>query len=343
MKKKKIVCFGEIMLRLSTPGYQRFVQASQFDINYGGGEANVAVALAQFGVDTCYVTRLPQNEIGDAAINSLKKFGVNTDYIIRGGQRVGIYFLETGVSQRASKVIYDRSGSSISEFQSGMVDWAEVFKDAHWFHITGITPALNQTVSEASLDAVNIARQQGLTVSCDLNYRKKLWSRENAEKVMAKVIEKVDIAIANEEDVEMVFGIKAGESDAESGKLDFTKYKSVAKQLMKRFPNLKKVAITLRESFSASDNGWSAVLWDGTRFFQSKKYNIRIVDRVGGGDSFAAGLIYGLANGKHPQDALDFAVAASCLKHTIPGDFNHVSLTEVEELIKGSGSGRVQR
>ncbi len=339
----KVVTFGEIMLRLSTPGYERFVQAKQFDINFGGGEANVAVSLAQFGLEAHYLTRLPKHEIGDAALNELRKYGVKTDHILRGGERLGIYFLETGASQRASKVIYDRSHSAIAEIAPGMVNWPEVLQEAKWFHVTGITPALSASAAEATIEAVKAARQQGVTVSCDLNYRKKLWTREQAQKVMASVMQNVEVAIANEEDAEMVFGIKAGETDVEAGKLEVARYQSVAGQLMKMFPALKKVAITLRESLSASDNNWSGVLWDGKTFYQSRKYGIRIVDRVGGGDSFAAGLIYGLLTGKDAPAALEFAVAASCLKHSVPGDFNHCSVAEVEELMKGGGSGRVQR
>lgn len=343
MSIPKVVTFGEIMLRLSTPGYQRFNQARQFEINFGGGEANVAASLAQFGLDAHYVTRLPKNEIAEACIGELRKNGIKTESIVRGGERIGIYFLETGASQRPSKVIYDRAHSAIAEVAPGMVDWKKVFEGSKWFHVTGITPALSNTASEATVEAASVARKMGLTVSCDLNYRKKLWSREQAEKVMSKVMENVEVAVANEEDAEMVFGIKAGQTDVHAGKLEVAKYQSVGEQLMKRFPTVRKVAITLRESLSASDNNWSAVLWDGTTFHQSRKYAIRIVDRVGGGDSFGAGLIYGLVTGKSVQDSLEFAVAASCLKHTIPGDFNAVSLSEVESLIKEGGSGRVQR
>lgn len=341
--EKKVVTFGELMLRLSTPGYERFVQANQFDVTFGGGEANVAVSLAQFGLESCYVTRLPRNEIGDAAVNILRRYGVDTEFILRGGERMGIYFLESGASQRPSKVIYDRSHSAIAEVPPGMIQWAEVFRGASWFHVTGITPALSNHASGTTIEAVKAARKAGLTVSCDLNYRKKLWTREQAEKVMTQVMEHVEIAIANEEDAEMVFGIKAGETDVQAGKLDVERYQSVAEQLMAKFPGLKTVAITLRESISASDNNWSGVLWDGQNFYQSNRYAVRIVDRVGGGDSFAAGLIYGFLMEKSPQESLDFAVAASCLKHTIPGDFNHVSVAEVESLIKEGGSGRVQR
>ena len=343
MASSKVVTFGEIMLRLSTPEFRRFVQADRFDATYGGGEANVAVSLAQFGIEAAYVTRLPKNELGDSALNALRRYGVKTDHILRGGERLGIYFLESGASQRPSKVVYDRSHSAIAEIAPGMVDWKNVFKGAAWFHVTGITPALSLSAAETTVEAVEAARDAGLTVSCDLNYRKKLWSREQAEKTMAQVMSHVDVAIANEEDAEMVFGIKAGETNVEAGKLDVAKYQSVGEQLMKRFPSLKAVAITLRESISASDNNWSAVLWDGKKFHQSTKYSIRIVDRVGGGDSFGAGLIYGIVSGKGYQDALEFAVAASCLKHTIPGDANHVTVAEVEALVRGGGSGRVQR
>jgi len=343
MAGTKVVTFGEIMLRLSTPGYQRFGQARQLDVSFGGGEANVAVSLSQFGLEAYYVTRLPENDVAEAAIGELRRFGVHTDFILRGGERMGIYFLETGASQRPSKVLYDRGHSAIAEIAPGMVKWKGVFSGASWFHVTGITPALSSSAAETTVEAVAFARQLGLKVSCDLNYRKKLWSREQAEKVMTKVMEHVDVAIANEEDAEMVFGIKAGESDVQAGKLDAAKYQSVGEQLMKHFSSLKKVAITLRESISASDNNWSAVLWDGKRFFRSQKYAVRVVDRVGGGDAFGAGLIFSLLTGKGDQEALDFAVAASCLKHTIPGDFNCVSLTEVESLMKEGGSGRVQR
>ncbi len=343
MATPKVVTFGEIMLRLATPGYLRFSQARQFDATFGGGEANVAVSLAQFGLDVHYVTRLPKNEIADACIAELRRRGVQTGAILRGGERMGIYFLETGASQRPSKVVYDRAHSAIAEITPGMVKWQDVLAGASWFHVTGITPALSSSASEATVEAVTQARSMGLTVSCDLNFRKKLWSREQAEKVMSRVLEHVDVAIANEEDAEMVFGIKAGTTDVHAGKLEVEKYRSVAEQLMQRFPRVNKVAITLRESLSASDNNWSAVLWDGKQFHQSRKYAIHVVDRVGGGDSFGAGLIYGLVTGKGTQDALEFAVAASCLKHSIIGDFNDVTVAEVESLIKEGGSGRVQR
>ena len=339
----KVVTFGEIMLRLSTPGHERFAQARNFDVHFGGGEANVAVSLAQFGLEAHYVTRLPQNEIGDACISELHRQGVRTGAVLRGGDRVGIYFLETGASQRPSKVLYDRSHSAIAEIRPGMVRWEEVFKDAKWFHVTGITPALSASSAETTVEAVKAARQSGLRVSCDLNYRKKLWTREQAEKVMTDVVRSADLVIANEEDAEMVFGIRAGETNVQAGTLDVARYRSVCEQIVKRFPNVRQVAVTLRESLSASDNNWSAVLWDGTNFLESRKYSIRVVDRIGGGDSFAAGLIFGVVSGRSPQDALEFAVAASCLKHTIPGDFNSVSVGEVEALINEGGSGRVQR
>lgn len=343
MSTPAVVTFGEIMLRLSTPGFSRFLQASAFEVNYGGGEANVAASLAQFGLNATYVTRLPKHEIGEAALQALRSYGVDTTEILRGGDRLGIYFLESGASQRPSKVIYDRAGASIAEIKPGMVDWSRVFAGKNWFHVTGITPALGATAAEATLEAVQMARKMGLTVSCDLNYRKKLWTTEEAGRVMRGVMAYVDVAIANEEDCHMVFGIHAEGSNVDAGVIDAHKYREVASKMLAMFPHLKKVAITLRESLSASDNYWSAVLFDGNEFLQSRRYAIRIVDRVGGGDSFAAGLIYGLAIGKSQADALEFAVAASCLKHTIPGDINVSSVAEVEALIKEGGSGRVQR
>lgn len=343
MSTPSVVSFGEIMLRLSTPGFSRFLQTPTFDVNYGGGEANVAASLAQFGLQASYVTRLPKHEIGEAALQALRKYGVDTSAILRGGDRLGIYFLESGASQRPSKVIYDRAGASIAEIKPGMVDWNQVFKGKDWFHVTGITPALGATAAETTIEAVQMAKKLGLTVSCDLNYRKKLWTTEEAGRVMRGVMAYVDVAIANEEDCHMVFGIHAEGSDVEAGVIDANKYREVASKLLGMFPNLKKVAITLRESLSASDNNWSAILFDGNQFLQSRRYAIRIVDRVGGGDSFAAGLIYGMATGKTDADALEFAVAASCLKHTIPGDINVCTVAEVEALIKEGGSGRVQR
>ncbi|AEG15208.1 sugar kinase [Desulfofundulus sp. TPOSR] len=338
----KVVCFGEIMLRLSTPGYQRFVQAQSFDVTYGGGEANVAVSLANFGLDACFVTKVPNNPIGQSAVNHLRRFGVNTSYIARGGNRLGIYFLETGASQRPSKVVYDRAHSAIAEARTEDFNWPEILAGARWFHFTGITPALSDNVAEITLVAARTAKELGLTVSCDLNYRKNLWTPEKANQVMSRLMEYVDVCIANEEDAEKVFGIKAAGSDIIKGALSDAGYQDVARQLVERF-GFKYVAITLRESYSASDNGWSALLYDGKEFYKSRKYDIRIVDRVGGGDSFGGGLIYALLAGKGPEEAINFAVAASCLKHTIPGDFNMVSIDEVENLVKGDGSGRVQR
>ncbi len=339
---KRVVTFGEIMLRLAPPGYLRFVQASSFEAVYGGGEANVALTLAQFGMDAAFVTKLPNNSIGDSAINELRKFGVDTRSIVRGGERVGIYFIEKGASQRPSKVIYDRSHSAISEAQPGDFNWQEILKEAEWFHFTGITPALSDSAAAVTLEAVKAAKALGLTVSCDLNFRKKLWSTEKAGKVMGSLMEYVDVCIANEEDAELVFGIKAPESDVSTGEISHDGYKYVAKELADRFA-LKLAAITLRESFSAFDNNWSAMIYDGQDFYFSQKYALHIVDRVGGGDSFGGGLIYSLLSGKGPQDALEFAVAASALKHSIEGDANMVTASEVNELLKSGGSGRVQR
>lgn len=330
------------MLRLAPEGYYRFVQAPYLMATYGGGEANVAVSLANYGLDAKFVTKLPKNDIGQAAINSLRQFGVDTSDIARGGDRVGIYFLEKGASQRPSKVIYDRAGSSIATAQKEDFDWDKIFAGAEWFHFTGITPAISDDAAEICLLACKAAKANGLTVSCDLNYRKNLWSKEKAGNVMAGLMEYVDVCIANEEDSSDVFGIKADNSDISSGKLSHDGYKSVAKQLVDRF-GFQKVAITLRGSISANDNNWAAMLFDGNDYYFSKNYLIHIVDRVGGGDSFGAGLIYSLISGSDPQAALEFAVAASCLKHTIEGDFNQVSVDEVSKLAGGDGSGRVQR
>lgn len=338
----KIVTFGEIMLRLAPMGYDRFVQAKEFGVVYGGGEANVAVSLANYGKDAYFVTKLPKHEIGQAAVNELRRYGVNTSYITRGGDRIGIYFCEKGASQRPSKVIYDRAHSAIAEAKREDFNWEEIMNGAEWFHFTGITPALGDNVAEIVMDAVLAAKKAGATISVDLNYRKKLWSTEKAGKVMAELVKYCDVVIANEEDAEKVFGIKADDSDITGGVLSDEGYKKVAAQLVSRF-DLKCAAITLRESLSASDNNWSAMLYDGTTFYKSKKYKIHIVDRVGGGDSFGAGLIYGLTSGFDMQKTLEFAVAASCLKHTIEGDANHVSISEVESLMGGDGSGRVQR
>jgi len=338
----RIICFGEIMLRLSPPGYLRFVQANSFDATYGGGEANVSISLANYGMDAAFVTKIPDNSIGQAAINSLRQYGVNTDFIVKGGSRLGIYFLEKGASQRPSKVIYDRSNSSIATAGEGDFDWDFIFEGAKWFHFTGITPALSENVRKITEKACIKAKEKGLTVSCDLNYRKNLWSTEKAGKVMGQLMEYVDLCIANEEDAEKVFGIKAENTDVTGGQLDTEGYKEVAKKLKEKF-NFDKVAITLRESFSASHNNWSAMLYAEDGFYFSKKYFINIVDRVGGGDSFGGGLIYALIDQYDLQEAIEFAVAASCLKHSVEGDFNHVTVDEVKTLIKGDGSGRVQR
>lgn len=339
---KKVVTLGEIMLRLSTPRYERFVQANSFDIVYGGGEANVCVSLSNYGLDSYFVTKLPENELGQAAVNHLRRFGVNTDYIARGGNRIGIYFLETGVSMRPSKVIYDRANSSIAEADVSDFDFDEIFKDADWFHFTGITPALSPKAAKLTEEALKAAKKHGVTVSVDLNYRKNLWTPEEAQKVMTNLMQYVDVCIGNEEDAELTLGFKPGNTDVTSGKLELEGYKDIFKQMKDKF-GFKYVASSLRESYSASDNGWSACIYDGNEFYHSRKYDIRIVDRVGGGDSFASGLIYGLLSGKNFKDALEFAVAASALKHTIHGDFNMVTIEEVERLLKGDASGRVQR
>jgi 2-dehydro-3-deoxygluconokinase len=339
---KRIITFGEIMLRLAPEGYYRFVQAGQYEATYGGGEANVAVSLANFGLDAAFVTKLPKHEIGQAAVNSLRRYGVDTSDITRGGDRVGIYFLEKGASQRPSKVIYDRAGSSIATAVSSDFDWDSVFKDAVWFHFTGITPALGDNVAAICLEACKKAKLKGIIVSCDLNYRNKLWSKEKAGKVMGELCKYVDVCIANEEDANDVFGIKASDTDVTTGKVNHEGYKEVAQKLVKRF-GFSKVAITLRESLSANDNNWAGLLYDGSDFYFSKKYAIHIVDRVGGGDSFGAGLIYSCMNDYEPQKAIEFAVAASCLKHSIEGDFNQVTVDEVAKLAGGDASGRVQR
>jgi 2-dehydro-3-deoxygluconokinase len=338
----KFVTFGEIMLRLAPIGYERFVQSKEFGVVYGGGEANVAVSLANFGKDTYFVTKLPKHEIGQAAVNELKRFGVETKYIARGGDRIGIYFCEKGAAQRPSKVIYDRANSAMAQAKKEDFNWQEIFEGAEWFHFTGITPALSDTCAELCMEAVKAANEAGVMVSVDLNYRKKLWTTEKAGKVMGELIKYCDVIIANEEDAEKVFGIKADATDITGGRLSDEGYRKVAKELVDRF-KLKYAAITLRESYSASDNGWSAMLYDGKSFYKSNKYDVHIVDRVGGGDSFGAGLIFGLTSRMDTQASLDFAVAASCLKHTVEGDFNMVSVDEVETLMKGDGSGRVQR
>jgi 2-dehydro-3-deoxygluconokinase len=339
---KKIVTMGEIMLRLSTPGYKRFLQTDSFDVVYGGGEANVAVSLSNFGLDAYFITKLPDNPIGQAAINYLRKFGVKTDFIARGGERIGIYFLETGASMRPSKVVYDRAHSSIAEADTKDFDFDEIFREADWFHFSGITPALSDKSAKLTEEALKVAKKHGVTVSVDLNYRKKLWTPEKAKKVMTRLMQYVDICIGNEEDAEKTLGFKPGKTDVTKGKLELSGYKDIFKQMKDKF-GFKYIATTLRESYSASDNGWSALIYDGNEFYQSRKYDIRIVDRVGGGDSFAGGLIYSLVTGKNFKEALEFAVAASALKHTIPGDFNLVSVDEVMNLVNGDSSGRVQR
>lgn len=339
---KKVVTFGEIMLRLAPEGYYRFVQAESYGATYGGGEANVAVSLANYGMDASFVTKLPAHEIGQAGINSLRRFGVDTTDIVRGGDRVGIYYLEKGASQRPSKVIYDRAGSSIATATTEDFDWDKIFDGADWFHFTGITPALGDNVAAICLEACKSAKAKGITVSCDLNYRNKLWSKEKAGQVMGELCQYVDVCISNEEDANDVFGIKAAGTDVTAGQVNHEGYKDVAKQLADRF-GFSKVAITLRTSLSANDNKWAAMLYDGTDYYFSKQYLMHIVDRVGGGDSFGGGLIYSCLQDMAPQDIIEFAVAASCLKHSIEGDFNQVSVDEVKKLAGGDASGRVQR
>lgn len=339
---KKIVTMGEIMLRLSTPNNEKFIQADEFDINYGGGEANVAVSCANYGHKAEFVTAVPDNEIGECAIAALRKYGVETKNIAKCGERLGIYYLETGSSMRPSKVVYDRAHSSITTATAADFDFDAIFQDADWFHFTGITPALGDNVAEICLDALKVCREKKIPVSCDLNYRKKLWTREKAGEVMAGLMPYVNVCIANEEDAGDVFGIRATNTDITGGKISHEGYKEVAKVLADRF-GFDKVAITLRGSISANDNNWAAMLYDGKDFSFSKNYLIHIVDRVGGGDSFGAGLIYSLLSGYSSQDAIEFAVAASCLKHSVEGDYNMVSLNEVTTLAGGDGSGRVQR
>jgi 2-dehydro-3-deoxygluconokinase len=340
----KVVTFGEIMLRLSPPGFERLLQSPLLVATYGGGEANVAVSLAQFGLDSCYVTRLPAHAIGDGAIRVLRAEGVRTDYILRGGDRVGIYYAEAGASQRASTVIYDRARSAISELEPGTVKWADVLQGAAWFHTTGITPALGAAAATCTREALEAARAAGARTSVDLNFRKKLWSEKQAQAVMRPLMPLVDVVIANEEDIQSVLGLQVEGTDVTTGHLNLEAYHAVAKEITGTF-GCAQVAITLRESVSASDNGWSAVLYDkaGDAFHRSQRYDVRLVDRIGGGDSFAGGLIYGLATGRSPEASLRFAVAASALKQTIPGDFNRVSVAEVDRLAAGDASGRVQR
>jgi len=328
------------MLRLCPPGHLRFAQTPVLEVTYGGGEANVAVSLANYGLPARYVSRMPKNDIAERAITELRGLKVDTSHIVRGGDRMGVYFVENGASQRASKVTYDRAHSAIAEVRPGEIDWKSVFKDARWFHWTGISPALSDSAAAVTKEACVAAKEAGVTVSVDLNFRKKLWSREKAGQVMAELMPYVDLCIANEEDAESVFGIHGAE--VTSGRIEHAQYEDVARQLTERF-GFRQVAITLRESYSASRNGWSAMLWQDGKAAFSRKYELDIVDRVGGGDSFAGGLIYALIRGDEPERAIEFAVAASALKHSIPGDYNRVTLEEVEALAKGDGSGRVQR
>ncbi len=338
----KVITFGELMLRLAPENYLRFVQSDKYEATFGGAEANVAVSLANYGTDAAFVTKLPAHEIGQAAVNSLRKYGVDTSKIVRGGERVGIYYCEKGASQRPSKVIYDRAYSSIALAQKSDFDWDRIFEGASWFHFTGITPALSDGVAEICLEACKKAKEKKITVSCDLNFRKKLWSKEKAGRAMGEICNYVDYCIANEEDAKDVFGIEAENTDINGGKLDRNGYISVARKLTEKF-HFKGVAITLRESKSANDNDWSGMLYTNGEAYFSKKYSMHIVDRVGGGDSFGAGLIYALLSGYDPQRTIEFAVAASCLKHSVEGDYNMVSLSEVEALAGGNASGRVQR
>lgn len=338
----KIVTFGEIMLRLMPEGYLRFLQADKFEATYAGAEANVAVSLANYGDEAEFVSKVPEHEIGQAAVNALKRYGVGVKHVARGGERLGVYYCEKGASQRPSKVIYDRAHSAIAEADKSDFDWEKILEGADWFHFTGITPALSDTLAEVCFTAVKEAKKRGITVSCDLNYRKKLWSGEKAGKVMGGLLPFVDYLIANEEDAKDVFGIEADGSDIIGGKLNAEGYVSVARKLTEKFSH-KGVAITLRESKSANDNDWSGMLFTGGKAYFSKKYSVHIVDRVGGGDSFGGGLVHALVNGFSPDCAIEFAVAASCLKHSIQGDFNLVTEKEVNSLIGGDGSGRVQR
>ena len=339
---KRIVCFGEIMLRLAPDGYYRFFQNDTMQATFGGGEANVAVSLANYGMDASYVTKLPSHAIGQASINSLRALGVDTKDIVRGGERVGIYYLEKGASQRGSVCIYDRAYSAIQLAKREDFDWDKIFDGADWFHFTGITPAIGGDLVNICLDACKAAKAKGVKISCDLNYRGKLWTRAEARAAMTELCKYVDVCISNEEDAKDVFGIEAENTDIYGGKIDKEGYKSVAKQLKDTF-GFEKVAITLRSSISASDNDWAGMLYDGENYCFSKEYHLHIVDRVGGGDSFGGGLIYALLNGKDTQAAIEFAVAASALKHSIEGDYNRVSVSEVEKLAGGDGSGRVQR
>ena len=341
----KVVTFGEIMLRLKSPAYERLFQSPSLEATFGGGEANVSVSLANYGMETAFVTVLPTNDVGNACIRELRGFGVDTTKIVRKDGRMGIYYLETGAVQRPSKVIYDRAGSAIAEAKPGDIDWDKAFEGATWFHLTGITPAISQGAADLSLEAVKAAKAKGIHVSCDLNYRKNLWKYgKKASEVMREIAKYVDVAIANEEDVQKSLEITVDDVNVESGELDRAKYRALGDKVLAAYPDMKMIAITLRESHSADWNGWAACLNDGKDFYVSKKYEIRdIVDRVGGGDSFAGGLLYGLNHYEDKQSALEFAVAASCLKHSVIGDFNRVNVSDVTKLMGGDGTGRVQR
>lgn len=339
---KKVVTLGEIMMRLSTPDFKRFVQSDSFDVTYGGGEANVAAALCNYGLNGTFVTKVPNNALGQSAINHLRRYGVDTQYVARGGNRLGIYFLETGASMRASQVIYDRADASIADVDASEFDFDKIFEGADWFHTTGITPALSDKAAALTEAALKAAKAKGITTSIDLNYRKKLWSKEKAREVMTRLCQYVDVCIGNEEDADTTLGFTSKGTDVTKGELNLDGYEDVFKQMKEKF-GFKYIASTLRESHSASDNGWSALVYDGTEFYSTKQYEVRIVDRVGSGDSFASGFIYGLVTGMKMSDAAEFGVAASAIKHTIPGDLNHATLSDVKDLVGGDGSGRVQR
>jgi 2-dehydro-3-deoxygluconokinase len=344
MMRNKVVSFGELLLRLSPPGYERLLQSPTLGATFGGGEANVAVSLAHFGLDSHFVSRLPANAVGDAAVRALRGEGVNVDAVQRGGERVGIYFAETGASQRASFVVYDRAHSAISEIEAGSVRWPELLRGAAWFHTTGITPALGSGPAECTRAALSAAREAGATVSVDLNYRRKLWTEAEAQRVMRPLIRDVDLVIGNEEDLQTVLGTSIANADVTKGRFDAQAYGAAAERVVAEY-RAKHIAITLRESISASENGWSALLYDAAtkQLHRGPRYVVRLVDRIGGGDSFAAGLIYAFLDGQSPERALRFAIAASALKQTIPGDFNRVSVAEVQRLVAGDESGRVQR
>lgn len=340
--KKKYVGFGELLLHLNVPRFQRIVQARQFDVYYTGAEANVAVSLANYGVDCTIVSRVPDSNLGQACINYLRQFGINTDPILRGGSRLGVFYTEVGASQRASDLIYDRANSAFTEIQPGTVDWNSIFSGKDWFHFSGTAPALAPQLPQVVAEACQAAKQNHVKVSCDLNYRKKLWTPEQAQAVMTKLMGDVDVLICNEEDAQKSLGMKSEQINVLSGKLDPERYKVLGRRMKETF-GFEYIAFTLRESINATFNNWSAMLYDGNDFYLSNKYEMFVIDRVGGGDSFSGGLIYGLLSGFDPQKAIEFASASSCLKHSVPGDFNHVSLAEVERLISGDASGRIQR